>query len=144
MAEEKKLDFETFEKENKEIIEFKQITATNYNQLILYKTFLDQAQNLDKNTRKILEEKVEALTKGAQEEVKAADKKVTEYVTNLVKATYEFHHDIVEMPSNFDCKVDTLRKVLNVVGSNLNAELIFNLVKVLWIDNKGTFCSCDK
>ena len=51
---EKKLDFETFEKENKEIIEFKQITATNYNQLILYKTFLDQAQNIDENIKKAL------------------------------------------------------------------------------------------
>ena len=141
---EKKLDFETFEKENKEIIEFKQITATNYNQLILYKTFLDQAQNVDENIKKALEEKVKVLTQGAQEEVKQADKKVTEYVTKLVEATFKFHHDIIETPSNFDKQVDTLRKVLNVIGGNLNAELIFNLVKILWIDNTGTFCACDK
>ena len=144
MAEEKKLNFETFEKEYKDIIEFKQITATNYNQLILYKTFLDQAQDIDENTKKTLEEKVKVLTEGAQKEVKEADKKVTEYVTNLVKATYEFHKDITETPSNFDCKVNTLRKILNVVGSNLNAELIFNLVKVLWIDDAGTSCACDE
>ena len=139
----KKLDFETFEKENKEIIEFKQITATNYNQLILYKTFLDQAQNVDENIKKALEEKVKVLTEGAQKEIKEEDKKVTDYVTKLVEATFKFHHDIIETPSNFDCKVNTLRKVLNIVGGNLNAELIFNLVKVLWIDN-GTFCACDK
>ena len=144
MTEEKKLNFETFEKEYKDIIEFKQITATNYNQLILYKTFLDQAQDISKDTKKVLEEKVKVLTEGAQKEVKEADKKVTEYVTNLVKATYEFHKDVTETPNNFDCKVNTLRKILNVVGSQLNAELIFNLVKVLWIDDAGTSCTCNK
>lgn len=143
MSEQKKLDFETFEKEYKDIVEFKQITATNYNQLILYKTFLDQAQNLDENIKKELEEKVKTLTQGAQEEVKEADKRVTEYVTNLVKAIFEYHKEVVETPNNFDCKVNTLRKILNVVGGGLNAELIFNLVKVLWIDN-GTFCACEK
>ena len=144
MAEEKKLNFETFEKEYKDVIEFKQITATNYNQLILYKTFLDQAQDIDRNTKKALEEKTKVLTEGAQKEVKEADQKITEYVTTLVKSIYQFHHDIVETPSNFDKQVNILRKILNVVGSNLNAELIFNLVKVLWIDNAGTFCACDK
>ena len=144
MAEEKKLNFETFEKEHKDVIEFKQITATNYNQLILYKTFLDQAKDIDENTKKTLEEKIKVLTQGAQEEVKEADKKVTEYVTNLVKATYEFHKEVIETPSNFDKQVNVLRKLLNVIGSQLNAELIFNLVKVLWIDNTGVFCNCDK
>lgn len=143
MAEEKKLDFETFEKEYKDVIEFKQITATNYNQLILFKTFLDQAKDIDENTKKILEEKTKVLTQGAQEEVKEADKKITDYVTTLVKSVYEFHKPVIETPSNFDKQVNILRKVLNVVGSQLNAELIFNLVKVLWIDN-GTFCACEK
>lgn len=143
MAEQKKLDFETFEKENKDIIEFKQINATAYNQLILYKTFLDQAQNLDENVKKSLEEKVNDLTEKAKVELKEADKKVTDYVTNLVKATFVFHKDVIETPNNFDCKVDTLRKLLNLIGGSLNAEMIFNLTKVLWIDN-GTFCACDK
>lgn len=134
MAEEKKLDFETFAKEYKDILEFKQIEATSYNQLILYKTFLDQAKNLDETIKKNLEEKVKVLTEGAQKEIKEADKKVTDYVTKLVESTYKFHHDIIETPSNFDKQVNTLRKVLNVVGGNLNAELLFNLVKVLWID----------
>lgn len=134
MAEEKKLDFETFAKEYKDILEFKQIEATSYNQLILYKTFLDQAKNLDETIKKNLEEKVKVLTEGAQKEIKEADKKVTDYVTKLVEATYKFHHDIIETPSSFDKQVNTLRKVLNVVGGNLNAELLFNLVKVLWID----------
>ena len=134
MAEEKKLDFETFAKEYKDILEFKQIEATSYNQLILYKTFLDQAKNLDETVKKNLEEKVKVLTEGAQKEIKEADKKVTDYVTKLVEATYKFHHDIIETPSSFDKQVNTLRKVLNVVGGNLNAELLFNLVKVLWID----------
>lgn len=134
MAEEKKLDFETFAKEYKDILEFKQIEATSYNQLILYKTFLDQAKNLDETIKKNLEEKIKVLTEGAQKEIKEADKKVTDYVTKLVEATYKFHHDIIETPSSFDKQVNTLRKVLNVVGGNLNAELLFNLVKVLWID----------
>lgn len=134
MAEEKKLDFETFAKEYKDILEFKQIEATSYNQLILYKTFLDQAKNLDETVKKNLEEKVKVLTEGAQNEIKEADKKVTDYVTKLVEATYKFHHDIIETPSSFDKQVNTLRKVLNVVGMQLNAELIFSLVKVLWID----------
>lgn len=143
MAEEKKLNYETFEKENKEFVEFKQINATAYNQLILYKTFLDQAKNIDENVKKSLEEKIITLTEKAKLEVKEADKKVTDYVTNLIKAIYAFHKDVVETPNNFDCKVNTLRKILNVVGGQLNAELIFNLVKVLWIDN-GTFCACEK
>ena len=134
MTEEKKLDFETFAKEYKDILEFKQIEATSYNQLILYKTFLDQAKNLDETIKKNLEEKVKVLTEGAQKEIKEADKKVTDYVAKIVEATYKFHHDVIETPSNFDKHVNTLRKVLNVVGGNLSAELIFNLVKVLWID----------
>ena len=134
MTEEKKLDFETFAKEYKDILEFKQIEATSYNQLILYKTFLDQAKDIDETIKKNLEEKVKVLTEGAQKEIKEADKKVSDYVTKLVEATYKFHHDIIETPNNFDKQVNTLRKLLNVIGGNLSAELIFNLVKVLWID----------
>ena len=134
MAEEKKLDFETFAKEYKNILEFKQIEATSYNQLILYKTFLDQAKDIDETIKKNLEEKIKILTEGAQKEIKEADKKVTDYVTKIVEATYKFHHNVIETPSNFDKQVNTLRKILNVIGGNLSAELIFNLVKVLWID----------
>lgn len=132
------LDYEQFIK-NFKLVEFKQITAKSYEQLILIKSFLEQNkkfQVLSKSTINELEKKCEDLTVDAEKEVKEADMNVNNWVTNLVTNIFEFHKPIFAFPEDKEfipnC-VNKIRRLCNILGGGLDPEMIFHLTKIIFI-----------
>lgn len=131
------LTYEEFKKKYPKVVEFKQLDAVNYRKLITLKTFQEQVKDFgfSDSWNKELSDKFEETKPLAEQELKKASENIDTYIEELVKTTFEFHKPVIETPSedelhNYAVQV---RKVVSL-GTSLDSEYIFNLIKVLFID----------
>lgn len=133
------LTFADFVKNNKSVIELKQPQANSYQKLLTCKAVEDQTKDIgfSESWNKELAEKINSLKPTAEEELKVASEKINEYLFNLIKAIFEYHHPVMEMPKDEYIKkcVQTIRGLIAAGGGQLEAECVFNMVKVLYINN---------
>lgn len=132
------LTFEDFAEKNKSVLDLKQLEASNYKNLLTVKAVKDQTKEIgfSDSWNKELDEKINELQPKAEQELKEASENINKYIFNLVKAIFEYHHVIIEMPSDEALK-NMSKKVRGLVaagGGQLQPDFIFNAVKVLYID----------
>ena len=86
--------------------------------------------------KKELTDKINEFEPIATKELKDASENINKYLFNLVKAVFEYHKVVIEMPSDEALK-NMSKKVRGLVaagGGQLQPDFIFNAVKVLYID----------
>lgn len=132
------LTFEDFAEKNKSVLDLKQLEASNYKNLLTVKAVKDQTKEIgfSNSWNKELDEKINELQPKAEQELKEASENINKYIFNLVKAVFEYHRVIIEMPSDEALK-NMSKKVRGLVaagGGQLQPDFIFNAVKVLYID----------
>lgn len=132
------LTFEDFAKKYKDVIELKQLKAETYQKLLTVKAVEDQTKELGFSDawKKELTDKINKFEPIATQELKDASENINKYLFNLVKAVFEYHKVVIEMPSDEALK-NMSKKVRGLVaagGGQLQPDFIFNAVKVLYID----------
>ena len=132
------LTFEDFAEKNKSVLDLKQLEAFNYKNLLTVKAVKDQTKEIgfSDSWNKELDEKINELQPKAEQELKEASENINKYIFNLVKAVFEYHKVVMEMPSEDTIKI-VAKKVRGLVaagGGHLQSDFIFNAVKVLYID----------
>lgn len=133
------LTFADFIKNNKSVIELKQPKADNYQKLLTCKAVEDQTKDFgfSDTWKKELTDKINYLQPIAEDELKTASEKINEYLFNLVKAVFVFHHPVMEVPTD-DCikkYSQTIRGLISAGTGQLEPETIFNMIKVLYINH---------
>ena len=133
-----KLTFDDFAKNNKDIIELKQQKAVNYQKLLTCKAVEDQTKDcgFSEAWKKELTEKMESLKTSAEQELKEASENINKYLFHFVKAVFEYHRAVVEVPNDDYIKncAKTIRGLIASGSGQLESETIFNMVKVLYIN----------
>jgi DNA-directed RNA polymerase subunit F len=131
------LTFNDFAKNHKSAIELKQLDAKNYKALLTVKAVEDQTKDIGFSDawKKELADKIAELKPLAEEELKSASENINTYLFNLVKEVIAYHRAVVEMPKDEKIKElsNTIRSIIAAGGGQLEAEFVFNLVKVLYI-----------
>ena len=132
------LTFNDFAKNHKSAIELKQLDAKNYKALLTAKAVEDQTKDIGFSDawKKELTDKINEFQPIATKELKDASENIDKYLFNLVKAVFEYHKVVMEMPSEDTIKI-VAKKVRGLVaagGGQLQPDFIFNAVKVLYID----------
>ena len=132
------LTFEDFAEKNKSVLDLKQLEAFNYKNLLTVKAVKDQTKEIgfSDSWNKELDEKINELQPKAEQELKEASENINKYIFNLVKAVFEYHRAVIEMPSDEALK-NMSKKVRGLVaagGGQLQPDFIFNAVKVQYID----------
>lgn len=131
------LTFNDFAKNHKSAIELKQLDAKNYKALLTAKAVEDQTKDIGFSDawKKELADKIAELKPLAEEELKSASENINTYLFNLVKEVIAYHRAVVEMPKDEKIKelANTIRSIIAAGGGQLEAEFVFNLVKVLYI-----------
>lgn len=132
------LTFADFIKNNKSVLELKQLDANNYKQLLTAKAIEDQTKEFGFSDvwKKELADKIAELQPKAEVELKDASENVNKYLYNLVKAIVEFHRPVIEMPKDAKIKelATTIRSLIAAGGGQLEPEFVFNAVKVLFVN----------
>ena len=131
------LTFADFAKNNKSAIELKNTKAESYQQLLTCKAVEDQTKDFgfSESWKKELSTKIDSLKTAAEQELKDASENINKYLFNLVKAIFEYHHPVMETPKDEYIK-ECSKKIRGLVaagGGQLEPEVIFNMVKVLYI-----------
>lgn len=131
------LTFNDFAKNHKSAIELKQLDAKNYKALLTAKAVEDQTKDIGFSDawKKELADKIAKLKPLAEEELKSASENINTYLFNLVKEVIAYHRAVIEMPKDEKIKelANTIRSIIAAGGGQLEAEFVFNLVKVLYI-----------
>lgn len=131
------LTFNDFAKNHKSAIELKQLDAKNYKALLTAKAVEDQTKDIGFSDawKKELADKIAELKPLAEEELKSASENINTYLFNLVKEVIAYHRAVIEMPKDEKIKelANTIRSIIAAGGGQLEAEFVFNLVKVLYI-----------
>ena len=131
-----KLTFTDFAEKNKSVLELKQSKAENYQKLLTIKAVIDQTKEcgFSEAWNKELDSKAEELKSKAEEELKQASDNVDSYLFNLIKAVFEYHRPVQEVPT--DDKIKEIAKEIRsliAAGGQLDAEYVFNVTKILHI-----------
>lgn len=131
------LTFADFAKNNKSVLELKQLDAKNYKALLTVKAVEDQTKDIgfSEAWKKELADKITELKPLAEQELKEASKNVNVYLFNLVKEIIAYHRAVIEMPKDDKIKelANTIRSLIAAGGGQLEPEFVFNSVKVLYI-----------
>lgn len=132
------LTFADFAQKNKSVIELKNPKAESYQQLLTCKAVEDQTKTFgfSDNWKKELTDKINSLQPIAEQELKDASENINQYLFTLVKAIFEYHRPVIELPKDEYIK-DCSKKIRGLVaagGGQLEPESIFNMVKVLYIN----------
>lgn len=134
------LTFADFSKKYESVIKLDQPKAENYQKLLLVKAIEDQTKelNFSENWKLELKKTIETLQPLADEELKKASENIDNYLFKLVEAIYDYHRPVItrEFPDDSVIK-DLSKRVRGIVaagGGQLDAETIFNVVKVVWIN----------
>jgi len=131
-----KLTFADFAEKNKSVLELKQSKAENYQKLLTIKAVIDQTKEcgFSEAWNKELDSKAKELQSKAEEELKQASDNVDSYLFNLIKAVFEYHRPVQEVPSDDKIKLNAKEiRSLIAVGGQLDPEYIFNVTKILYI-----------
>lgn len=133
------LTFTDFAEKNKSVLSLKQAKAENYQKLLTCKAVEDQTKDygFSDNWKNELTAKIDELKKVAEQELKDASENINQYLFNLIKAIFEYHRPVMELPKDEYIK-DYALKVRGLIaagGGQLEPETIFNIVKVLYINN---------
>lgn len=135
------LNFNDFAKKNSDIIELKQQKAINYQKLLTCKAVEDQTKDCDfsDSWRGELSDKIERLKPIAEQELKDASENINKYLFSFVKAVFEFHRAVIEMPKDDRIKEYSkkIRGLIAAGSGQLESETIFNMVKVLYINTES-------
>lgn len=131
-----KLTFADFAEKNKSVLELKQSKAENYQKLLTIKAVQDQTKDygFSESWNKELSDKTVELQSKAEEELKQASDNVDSYLFNLIKAVFEYHRPVQEVPT--DDKIKEITKEIRsliAAGGQLDPEYIFNVTKILHI-----------
>ena len=133
------LTFADFAQKNKSAIELKNPKAENYQKLLTCKAVEDQTKDFGFSEvwKKELTDKINSLQPVAEQELKDASENINQYLFTLVKAIFEYHHPVMEMPNDEYIKKcsQTVRGLIAAGTGQLEPENIFNVVKVLYINN---------
>lgn len=131
------LTFADFAKNNKSVLELKQLDASNYKQLLTAKAVEDQIKDIgfSEAWKKELADKITELKPLAEKELKDASENVNKYLFNLVKEIIAYHRAVIEMPKDEKIKelATTIRSLIAAGGGQLEPEFVFNAVKVLYV-----------
>lgn len=131
------LTFADFAKNNKSVLELKQLDAKNYKALLTVKAVEDQTKEIGFSDawKKELADKIAELKPLAEKELKEASENVNVYLFNLVKEIIAYHRAVIEMPKDDKIKelANTIRSLIAAGGGQLEPEFVFNSVKVLYI-----------
>ena len=132
------LTFADFAEKNKSAIELKQPKADSYQKLLTCKAVEDQTKDFgfSDNWKKELTDKINSLQPIAEQELKDASENINQYLFTLVKAIFEYHHPVMELPKDEYIKKcsQTVRGLIAAGGGQLEPEVIFNIVKVLYVN----------
>ena len=141
------LTFQSFVEKNKSVVQLNQQKAETYQKLLTCKAVEEQTKDFgfSDNWKKELAEKINELKPSAEQELKDASENINKYLFNFVKAVFEFHRAVIELPNDEYLKgcAKTIRGLIAAGGGQLEAECIFNMVKVLYI-NTESHPSADK
>ena len=132
------LTFADFAQKNKSAIELKQPKADSYQKLLTCKAVEDQTKDFgfSDNWKKELTDKINSLQPIAEQELKDASENINQYLFTLVKAIFEYHHPVMELPTDEYIKKcsQTIRGLIAAGGGQLESEVVFNIVKVLYVN----------
>lgn len=132
------LTFADFAQKNKSVIELKQPKADSYQKLLTCKAVEDQTKDFgfSDNWKKELTDKINSLQPIAEQELKDASENINQYLFTLVKAIFEYHHPVMELPTDEYIKKcsQTIRGLIAAGGGQLEPEVVFNMVKVLYVN----------
>lgn len=132
-----KFTFEDFVKNYKKSVEFKQLDAKSYKDLITLKAIQEQTKELgfSDSWKKEIEDKCVALKESAEKELKEASDNIDKFLFNLVKNIYVYHKSICEMPSDDVIKQQTkkIREVVTIIGT-MDSQTVFDLTKTMFIN----------
>lgn len=132
------LTFADFAQKNKSVIELKNPKAESYQQLLTCKAVEDQTKDFgfSNNWKKELTDKINSLQPIAEQELKDASENINQYLFTLVKAIFEYHHPVMELPKDEYIKKcsQTIRGLIAAGGGQLEPEVVFNMVKVLYVN----------
>ena len=131
------LTFKDFAEKNKSIIQLKQLDAKSYKDLLTVKAVKDQTQemNFSENWNKELDSKIEELQPKAEKELKEASDNINKYLETLVESIFDFHKAVSPIPTKKEI-LEISKKIRGLIaagGGQLDAEFVFNAVKVLYI-----------
>lgn len=136
-----KLTFADFAEKNKSVITLKQSKAENYQKLLTCKAVEDQTKNYGFSDawKNELTNKINELKTVAEQELKDASENINTYLFNFVKAVYEYHRAIIELPNDDYIKkcAQTIRGLIAAGSGQLEPETIFNMIKVLYINTES-------
>lgn len=132
-----KFTFEDFVKNYKKSVEFKQLDAKSYKDLITLKAIQEQTKELgfSNSWKKEIEDKCVILKESAEKELKEASDNIDKFLFNLVKDIYVYHKSICEMPSDDVIKQQAkkIREVVTIIGA-MDSQTVFDLTKTMFIN----------
>lgn len=132
-----KFEFKDFAQKYKNVLELKQMDAVNYRNLLTCKAIEEQTKDIkfSDNWLKELSAKCEELKPLAEEELKKASENVDKYLEKLIESIFEFHASVYLKNEDRDIKqcAKTIRDIVAAGGGQLQADFIFNVVKVLYL-----------
>lgn len=132
------LTFEDFASKNKSLLQMKQSKAENYQKLLTAKAVKEQTGDIGFSDawKKELDSKIDELQPKATEELKEASENVNKYLQSLVEAIFVYHQAVITKPSNEDIAkmAQKIRGLVAAGGGQLDAEYIFNVTKLLFIN----------
>lgn len=132
-----KFTFEDFVKNYKKSVEFKQLDAKSYKDLITLKAIQEQTKELgfSNSWKKEIEDKCVVLKESAEKELKKASDNIDKFLFNLVKDIYVYHKSICEMPSDDVIKQQAkkIREVVTIIGT-MDSQTVFDLTKTMFIN----------
>jgi hypothetical protein len=132
-----KLTFEDFVKQYKNSVEFKQLDAKSYKDLITLKAIQEQTKelNFSNSWKKEIEDKCIVLKESAEKELKEASNNIDKFLFNLVKDIYNYHKAVCTIPSDEIIKeqVKKIREIVTIIGT-MDSQTIFDLTKTLYIN----------
>ena len=96
------LTFADFAQKNKSVIELKQPKADSYQKLLTCKAVEDQTKDFgfSDSWKKELTDKINSLQPIAEQELKNASENINQYLFTLVKAIFEYHRPVIELPKD--------------------------------------------
>lgn len=131
------LTYAEFSKKYPELLTFKQIDAKMYRELVALKAVQEQTKdyNFSESWTKEIETKIEEITPLVKDELKQASDNIDNYILKLMRAVFEFFSSIKEMPSEDDLKkYEVKMRQIITVGVTMDAEYIFNMTQILYIN----------
>ena len=132
-----KFTFEDFVKNYKKSVEFKQLDAKSYKDLITLKAIQEQIKELgfSDSWKKEIEDKCVILKESAEKELKEASDNIDKFLFNLVKDIYAYHKSICETPSDDIIKQQAkkIREIVTIIGT-MDSQTVFDLTKTMFIN----------